>query len=358
MYFQIEPALIELIPHSSTNAEIATAMNFLTDDWLGDVSTGYEGKCVLIAMALSVIERLLFADRPVFFVTAGKRGGGKTTVKKMIAAAVTGKPMPAAAWARDADERRKAIFAALREGVPVLAFDNIPRGAAISCPTIERVSTSETLTDRILGESRSETVSCATILAFTGNNITPRADLASRSLVARIEVERPDPSKNREFAHPDPVDWTLAHRGKILAALYTILRGNPRLEQRPAEREPAKTRFKAWWHLVCAAVEHGAAMVGYDVDFSEMFLAVEEEDDENVALGDVFSALAGLWPREKKFSGSDVSKATATPNDAISVHIDGVEIPGTIANEKRSHCARFWTQKHGVKSRCARLHTA
>ena len=63
----------------------------------------------------------------------------------------------------------------------MVVYDNIPRGAKVSCPTIERVLTSPELADRVLGESRTETVPAATIFAFTGNNIGPKGDLASRS---------------------------------------------------------------------------------------------------------------------------------------------------------------------------------
>ena len=61
------------------DAEVVKAIYFLTDQWLVDVQADYDGKCVLIALALSIIERDLFGERPAFFVTAGKRGGGKTT---------------------------------------------------------------------------------------------------------------------------------------------------------------------------------------------------------------------------------------------------------------------------------------
>jgi hypothetical protein len=93
-------------------------------------------------------------------------------------------------------------------------------------------------------------------MTFTGNNIRARGDLASRSLAARLAVDRPDP-ENRPFAHPDPLAWTEAHRGRILQALYTILMGNPRLRS-GRSAPPAEPRFKAWHHLIGAAVEHAA----------------------------------------------------------------------------------------------------
>src|SRR5215831_16939129 len=79
--FKIQPELREVLPRREDCSETAVreAMKFLCDDWLCDVATDYTGKCTLVAAALSVIERSLLPDRPAFWVTAGKRGGGKTT---------------------------------------------------------------------------------------------------------------------------------------------------------------------------------------------------------------------------------------------------------------------------------------
>ena len=72
----------------------------------------------------------------------------------MIALAVLGLRAAAAAWSPSEEERRKALFSYLREGVPFLPWDNLPRGAAISCPSIEKSLTTETYSDRILGDRR------------------------------------------------------------------------------------------------------------------------------------------------------------------------------------------------------------
>ena len=307
--FCLEPEIIRLLPQGAvTDREISEAMNFLTDEWLADVPTDYAGKCALVALALSVIERHLFGERPCFFVTAGKRGCGKTTVVTMIFLALMGKRAAAAAWSPKEEERRKAIFALLLQGVAMIVWDNLKLGSAISCPTIEKVSTGAELEDRVLGESRSERVSCAAIQVFTGNNIAPKGDLASRSLMVRLNADRPDP-ENREFKHPDVFEWTNAHRGEIIKALYTILLGNPRFRQPAKSREDAKTRFKQWWHLVGAPIEHAAklAQPDADIDFGKMFLETEAEDEDSATLGEV---LAVLWEKSehKEFRASDVAE--------------------------------------------------
>ncbi len=157
-----------------------------------------------------------------------------------------------------------------------IIWDNIPRGTQISCAHIERSCTTALYSDRRLGVSELVAVAAATIHFFTATTIGPRSDLASRSLIARLETDRADP-ENSTFKHPDPVGWTEANRGKILVALYTILLGNPAL--RPGSNVAPKTRFKAWWHLVGSAVEHAASVAdGWRLDFQTLFLSQEEDE--------------------------------------------------------------------------------
>jgi hypothetical protein len=309
--FRIEPEVIELIPTGrASGAVVEHAMKFLADEWLVDVQTDYSGKCVLIALALTVIERPVFAERPAFFVTSGKRGGGKTTAINMIALATLGKRAAAMAWSRQEEERRKAIFAAFMQSVPLIVFDNISRGAALSCPVIEKALTAAEMEDRVLRESRNERVACTAPMAFTGNNIMPKGDLASRSLMTRIVVDRPDP-ENRTFVHPDPFQWTLDHRGEILEALYTILSGNPRLYDR---RKDEKTRFKLWQRMVGAAIEHAAELAGQGVDFAQLFSDAEGDDEETSSLAEAMGCL-DRRAKGAPFKSADVLQWTTSEDD-------------------------------------------
>jgi hypothetical protein len=260
--FRIDPALLFFVPKAEdcTESAIDEAFNFLTDEWLCDVAADLEGKCVLVALALTIIERVLLPARPLFFVTAGLRGGGKTTALMMAAIAATGLKAATAAWAADPGER---------------------------------ASTSETYSDRVLGETKTLIAPTYTIHGFTGNNIGPKSDQASRSLEARLSTGGPDP-ENREFKHPDPIGWTQDHRGQILGALYTILLGNPQLKC----RRPEETRFKEWWHLVGSAVEHAADRVSeklcQPISFKLMFARTEAKDEETAERADIIQTLYAI----------------------------------------------------------------
>jgi hypothetical protein len=318
--FEIQKELRALLPRRQdcTAEAIRKAMKFLCDDWLCDVATDYAGKCSLIAAALTLIERSLLPDRPAFFVTAGRRGGGKTTTLVMLIMAVTGIWPAAAAWSTNEEERRKALMSYFLYGVSYILWDNIPRGSQISCPHIEKSCTSAYYADRKLGVSEMVATAASAIHFFTGNNIGPYGDLASRCLHSRLAVDRPDP-ENRTFKHPDPIGWTENNRAEILNALYTILLGNPMLRQ-PRDAK-AKTRFKVWWRLIGSAIEHAARLTkperdaaklakrespDQDLDFQNLFLSLEEEDDdEAMSLADALAVMRRRWPTT--FKASDVA---------------------------------------------------
>ena len=74
LMFRIAPELLRLMPagdHAPSGERIAKAFDFLVNDWLCDVATSFAGKCVLIGMALTIVERVLLPERPAFFVTPG-----------------------------------------------------------------------------------------------------------------------------------------------------------------------------------------------------------------------------------------------------------------------------------------------
>ena len=81
LVFRIDPRVLRLVPEPSgiSNQQAHRAYRFLADEWLCDVLTTEEGKALSIVSALTLLERVLLPERPAFFITAGQRGGGKTT---------------------------------------------------------------------------------------------------------------------------------------------------------------------------------------------------------------------------------------------------------------------------------------
>lgn len=299
--FVIPPEVLKIMPRREDcdDAAVKRAMEYLCNEWLVDVATGNAGKAVLIANALTIIERSLLPNRPVFCITAGRRGSGKTTTIIMLIMAVTGIMPAASPWSTNVEERRKALLSYFLYGVPYILWDNIKRGSRINCPHVELSCTSTYFADRKLGVSEMVATAASSIHIFTGNNISMAGDLASRSLTVRLDVDRANP-ENRDFKHPDPVVWTENNRAEILQAMFTILLGNPALDL--PHDAPMKTRFKLWQRLVGSAVEHAAELAGLKdaekqpIDFSELFKASDGDDEEETSLAAVLGIMSRLWP--------------------------------------------------------------
>jgi hypothetical protein len=338
-------------------------------DLLEDDVGIYAGKCTLIACALTIIERSLLDQRPAFFVTAGRRGSGKTTTLTMLIEAVTGIAPAAFAWSPNEEERRKALMSYLLSGIAYILWDNIARGTQISCPHIEKSCTAAYYADRKLGVSEMVLTAAASIHLFTGNNVSPKGDLASRSLQVRLDVDRVDP-ENRDFKHPDPTRWTRAYRAEVLQAFYTILLGNPTLEE-PRDA-PMKTRFKMWWRIVGSAVEHAAqcdAETDPDrgeipdqmLDFGALFLDQEAGDDDAASLGETLEALDDFASLRgaPEFGASDVvellNKQGGTSNAVIvrshlfpGASTETAFTPNSVGKRLKAHVGEV--VKHGDKT--------
>jgi hypothetical protein len=137
-------------------------------------------------------------------------------------------------------------------------------------------------------------------------------------LQARIEVDRTDP-ENRPFRHCDPIGWTEANRAKILQALYTVLLGNPELSK--PRNAPAKTRFKLWWRVVGSAIEHAAKCNNHEVDFQQLFLDQETDEEDSASLADALMVLDSRFP-VGTFKAADVANlinANGNTSDGVAV---------------------------------------
>ena len=290
------------------DGELLPTVTFLDDVLVADQSG--EPPMRNASGALVQIEALL-PERPAFFVVAGQRGGGKTTLVHMFMKAVFGRAAAAASWSDNAEERKKALFSYLRQGVAALCWD-IARGSTLSCPHIEAALTASEVSDRVLGVSCVETVPATTVQIFTGNSIAPRGDMASRSFIVSLNVDRPDP-ENRTFTHADPLAWTQANRTKILRALYTILIGGTR--NRP-QAQVAKTRFKTWWGLIGWPVEYAADLAGLKVDCTELLRAGKAGEEEASATSRALATLKKKWGT-KPFTARAVVQELAKADNTL-----------------------------------------
>jgi hypothetical protein len=102
----------------------------------------------------------------------------------------------------------------------VIEFDDMD-GDWTPHGTIKRMLTAEKITDRILGLSKTATVSTRTLFLASGNNVGPVRDLLRRVLTIHIDPRCSTPATLSYSTNP--VEKVRKERGRYIAAVLTII---------------------------------------------------------------------------------------------------------------------------------------
>lgn len=205
-------------------------------------------RSVAVAAILTSLTRQSLTAAPLFGFSATVMGSGKTYLAHVMSLLATGRLAAVIAPPKDAKEEDKTLFAALLESVLILVYDNVEH--QLSSDLLCAVLTSESLSGRVLGTSKNATVSTACTFIVTGNNLTIAGDLSARALVCRLDPKSDHP-EHRKFSR-DLTTWIPEHRGRLVPAALTFLRGYLSSGEKPA-MEPW-TRFPDWDNLIRAAI--------------------------------------------------------------------------------------------------------
>ncbi len=203
---------------------------------------------VALAAILTGLVGLILPARPLFGFSATVMGSGKTYLAHVVSLLATGRPAAVIAPPKDSKEEDKTLFSALLEGDPILVYDNVEH--QLSSDLLCAVLTSETLRGRVLGSSRTASVSTACTFIATGNNLVIAGDLTARSLVCRLDPKSDHP-EHRHFSR-NLTEWIPQHRGELVPAALTFLRGFLTSGETP-KMEPWQ-RFPEWDRLIRSAI--------------------------------------------------------------------------------------------------------
>lgn len=210
-------------------------------------------QAVVLAYLLTLALRPQIQTAPLFCVTASTPGTGKGLLVEVANLLVRGRDaalMPSVQGTNAEEETRKRITALLLTGVSSVNLDNWNR--PIGGEALNALLTAGEWSDRILGRSETASLPARLTLAATGNNLSVRGDMTRRSLLIQLDagVERPE---LRTFKEPNLTGYVLEHRGQLLGALFTILKGYQQAG-RPEIHERLLGRFESWSRAVAAPI--------------------------------------------------------------------------------------------------------
>lgn len=143
-------------------------------------------KAAALSAIFTAVVRPSLPHAPGFHVRAPVFGSGKTYLCELVGAFAGPAGNAKVSYPTTSEEATKVILALLLTSPAVIEFDDmdtdwLPHG------TIKRMLTAEQITDRILGVSKTATVSTRTLFLGSGNNVGPIRDLLRRVLTIHID---------------------------------------------------------------------------------------------------------------------------------------------------------------------------
>lgn len=264
-------------------------------------------KAAALSAICTAVVRPTLAYAPGFHVKAPVFGSGKTYLCELIGAFAGPGGNSKVSYPTTSEEATKVILSLLLTSPAVIEFDDmdtdwIPHG------TIKRMLTAEQITDRILGVSKTATVSTRTLFLGSGNNVGPVRDLLRRVLTIHIDPRCATPATMTYKSFP--VEKVRKHRGLYVAAVLTIIlawrkAGSPR-----ADVESIVT-FGGPWSDYC---RHPLMWLGHPDPATALLEQVKHDPDAD--------SLAGLMTEWRRAFGSTPTTVRKAVDKAEYVHPD------------------------------------
>ena len=258
---------------------------------------------VALVALLTAVLRASLPMAPGYCITANAAGTGKTLLARTIGALQTGSSVALSPFPGEEEERRKHVFAALRQGQSYMLFDNADRGTALDSSVLANLITSPKMDDRVLKESRSEERINRMTVALTGNNLTLVGDLNRRILTIRLDAATERPWE-REFLFLPP-NHVLANWLELRIAALEVLQAW-KLEGEP--RAAGSTSFDEWDATARSATVWAGKQLDLGVEIGDPIEAIRAsyaDDPETDVLRMLLSSCHEVFA-EREFQLKDI----------------------------------------------------
>jgi hypothetical protein len=240
-------------------------------------------KAAALAAIVTAVVRPTLPHAPAFHVRAPVFGSGKTYLCELIGAFAGPGGNAKVSYPTTSEEATKVILSLLLTSPACVEFDDmdtdwVPHG------TIKRMLTAEAITDRILGVSKTATVSTRTLFLGSGNNVGPIRDLLRRVLTIHLDPRCATPATMTYKGIP--VDKVRRRRGVYVAAALTIIQAWHRAGSPRAQADSIIT-FGGAWSDYC---RYPLMWLGHPDPATALLEQVRHDPD-----GDALSGLMTEW---------------------------------------------------------------
>ncbi|MBI2844858.1 MAG: toprim domain-containing protein [Armatimonadetes bacterium] len=266
-----------------------------------------------IALLLSPILRQLTRTTPLALMNAHQPSNGKSLIGDAISLIITGRNANNATAPIESKEWESFLGALLFAGEPLVFFDNVKH--TVSDAALEKVLTSKEVTNRVLGKSTALTVTNRITFAMTGNNIQVGREIARRSYMINLDagISNPEDRPVSSYRHPELREWIRENRGRIVWALFVIIRAWF-ADGQPTYELPHMGSFERWTRLVGNILTH-AGFGGFLANRNKLRADADQESAQ-------WEAFLSRW---RELYGDEArSIADIAPDLTSDAHLGGV----------------------------------
>lgn len=274
-------AVFDASDYSVTDPKPENARKALSmlEDLLGEFRfVAMTDKAAALSAIFTAVVRSTLAHAPAFHSHAPVFGSGKTYLSELIAAFAGPAHDLKVSYPATSEEATKSILSLLLTGPAVINFDDMdtdwtPHG------TIKRMLTSDHITDRVLGVSKTATVSTRTLFLGSGNNVGPVRDLLRRVLTIHLDPRTPTPATLRYQG--SPVELVRQKRGAYVSAVLTIIQAW-RLAGSPKAAVESIATYGGAWSDYC---RFPLIWMGYPDPATSMIQQISHDPDSDALKG-------------------------------------------------------------------------
>lgn len=224
------------VSEAPTRQEAEQALSLL-QDLLAEFRFANESdRTAALASILTAAVRPSLPLAPMFHVRAHAVGSGKSYLCELVTAFAAPQRGTPTTFPADDEECRKLLLAELLRAPAVIEFDNLTSDL-LAHKSLCTSLTSGFMSGRILGVSKTATVSTRTLFLSSGNNVGPIQDMARRCITIHLDPAVEIPA-SRTFKRPELVHELIQERERYVSAALTIIRawiiaGKPKIECKP-----------------------------------------------------------------------------------------------------------------------------
>ncbi|WP_210183133.1 bifunctional DNA primase/polymerase [Bradyrhizobium sp.] len=243
------------VPDDPTRADALASLALLKMPFAGfpfvaNAKGRSASRSVMLSAALTALVRRTLHSAPMHGTSAPTMGTGKTLAIDVVSMIATGRLTTAMSQGANEEEDEKRLFSVLLQNDLILLIDNVKR--PVEGDALCTVLTQSTWQSRILGESRRVEVPTNVLMMASGNNLTYKGDMTTRSLLCRLDAQMENPETRRFDI--DLKTWVPKHRVELVVAGLTVLRAFV-VAGRPGLKELTPFgRFEDWSNLVRGAL--------------------------------------------------------------------------------------------------------